>query len=76
MASSTRPPSALLEDVERILERLDAPDCIGQPEGTECWTELANQPGCHVWNERLQIEAVAKLYRRVFFGFRHRLRVP
>lgn len=51
---------ALLEDVERILERRDAPDCAGQPEGTECWMELANQPGCHVWNEGLQLEAVAK----------------
>lgn len=42
---------ALLEDVDQILERRDAPDCDGQPEGSPCWTELANQPGCVVWNE-------------------------
>ena len=51
---------ALLEDVERTLERRDAPECTGQPKGTECWMELANQPGCHVWNEGLQLEAVAE----------------
>ena len=60
---------ALLEDVERILERRDAPDCIGQPEGTECWTELANQPGCHVWNEGLQLEAVAEWTGACSSGF-------
>ena len=42
---------ALLEDVDRILERRDAPNCDGQPEGSPCWTELAHQPGCFVWNE-------------------------
>ena len=51
---------ALLEDVDRILERRDAPDCAGQPEGTECWMELENQAGCHVWNEGLEPEAVAE----------------
>ncbi len=40
----------LLENVDRFMERLDAPDCAGQPEGTACWTELANQPDCYVWN--------------------------
>lgn len=42
---------ALLEDVDRILERRSAPNCDRQPEGSPCWTELANQPGCFVWNE-------------------------
>lgn len=51
---------ALLEDVDRILERRDAPDCAGQPEGTECWMELENQAACHVWNEGLEPEAVAE----------------
>ena len=51
---------ALLEDVDRILERRDAPDCTGPPEGTECWMELANQSGCHVWNRGLPLEAVAE----------------
>lgn len=41
----------LLEDVDRILERRDAHNCDGQPEASSCWTELANQPGCFVWNE-------------------------
>ena len=24
--------------------------CAGQPVGSECWMEVANQPGCHLWN--------------------------
>ena len=32
----------------------DGPDCKGQPQGSECWMELENQPGCYVWNENLQ----------------------
>lgn len=28
--------------------------CVGQPKGTECWMELANQAGCYVWNGNLQ----------------------
>ena len=24
------------------------PKCAGMPEGSQCWTELAGQPGCHV----------------------------
>ncbi len=59
----------LLEDVERILERRDAPDCTGQPAGTECWMELANQPGCHVGNEGLQLEAVAEWTGACSSGF-------
>ncbi|WP_419939872.1 toxin-antitoxin system YwqK family antitoxin [Candidatus Palauibacter sp.] len=27
--------------------------CAGQPLGSECWMEVANQPGCHLWNEGL-----------------------
>ena len=30
------------------------PTCAGQPEGTACWMELANSPGCYVWNPNLQ----------------------
>ena len=33
---------------------LDGPDCRGQPEGSQCWMELSNQPGCYVWNYDLQ----------------------
>ena len=24
--------------------------CAGQPVGSECWMEVANQPACHLWN--------------------------
>ena len=34
--------------------RLDGPDCRNQPEGAQCWMELANQPGCYVWNPHRQ----------------------
>ena len=30
-----------------------AQTCQGKPEGSECWKELANQPGCHVWDDHL-----------------------
>ena len=44
------------------LELLDAAEaetfnaaqtCEGKSKGSECWKELANQPGCHVWNDDL-----------------------
>ena len=30
-----------------------------RPEGAECWTELANQPGCYIWNSSLATDATA-----------------
>ena len=27
--------------------------CAGQPVGSECWMQVANQPGCHLWNPSL-----------------------
>ena len=30
-----------------------AQTCQGKPKGSECWKELANQPGCHVWDDDL-----------------------
>ena len=27
--------------------------CAGQPVGSECWMEVANQPACHLWNPGL-----------------------
>ncbi|WP_419166152.1 hypothetical protein [Candidatus Palauibacter sp.] len=27
--------------------------CAGQPVGSECWMEVTNQPGCHLWNPGL-----------------------
>lgn len=49
----------LLEDVDGILERRGAPECAGQSEGSECWMEVADQPGCHVWSQVLQPGASA-----------------
>ena len=28
------------------------PKCAGTAEGAECWEELADKPGCHVWDSR------------------------
>ena len=39
--STTAPPSVDLET------------CAGKPVGSECWMEVANQPGCHLWNPGL-----------------------
>ena len=30
-----------------------AQTCQGKPKGSECWKELVNQPGCHVWDDVL-----------------------
>ena len=27
------------------------PTCTGQAEGADCWKELTNGPGCHVWDD-------------------------
>ena len=33
--------------------------CDGKPEGSACWMELENQPGCYLWNSHLDVnEAV------------------
>ena len=36
-----------------------AQTCEGKSKGSECWKELANQPGCHVWNLNLQPDEMA-----------------
>ena len=36
-----------------------AQTCEGMSKGSECWMELANQPGCHVWNLNLQPDEMA-----------------
>ena len=46
----------LLDEAERIqatAEQIQTEACTGQPEGTACWMELANQPECYVWNGSL-----------------------
>ena len=49
----------LLEDVDRILERRDAPECTTLPEGSACWMELTRHPGCYVWNPAPQATGAA-----------------
>ena len=44
-----------LESVNQYLLMLaiqaaDRTPCAGQPKGTECWLELPDQAGCHIWN--------------------------
>ena len=36
----------LLEACKVALE----PNCAGKPEGAKCWKELANRPGCYIWD--------------------------
>lgn len=39
-------------DIEASLPAQNS--CSDRPKGAECWMELAEQPGCHVWNSDLQ----------------------
>ena len=32
---------------------VDLETCAGKPVGSECWMEVLNQPGCHLWNPGL-----------------------
>lgn len=49
----------LLEDVDGILERRNAPECSLEPEGAACWMELTGHPGCYVWNPEPQPDETA-----------------
>ena len=60
---------ALLEDVDRVLERRDAPVCTPEPEGSECWMELAGHPGCYVWNPNPQPDETATWTGECSAGF-------
>ena len=33
--------------------------CAGKPEGSSCWMELDNEPGCYLWNSNLQMNEAA-----------------
>ena len=59
----------LLEDVDRILERRDAPECSPLPEGPACWMELTSQPGCYVWNPAPQATETATWTGKGSAGF-------
>ena len=60
---------SLLEDVDRILERRDAPECTPEPEGSECWMELASHPGCYVRNPNPQPDETATWTGECSAGF-------
>ena len=34
--------------------------CAGKPVGSECWMEVADQPGCHLWNPSLHAGATVR----------------
>ena len=38
--------NTLLDLCKTVLE----PNCTGMTEGSECWKELANRPGCYIWD--------------------------
>ncbi len=59
----------LLEDVEQILERRDAPECLPEPEGAPCWMELASHPGCYLWNPAPQATETATWTGECSAGF-------
>ena len=59
----------LLEDVDRILERRNAPECTPEPDGSECWMELASHPRCYVWNPNPQPDETAAWSGECSAGF-------
>ena len=59
----------LLEDVDRILERRDAPECTAIPDGSACWMELTSHPGCYVWNPNPQPDETAMWTGECSAGF-------
>ena len=59
----------LLEDVDRILERRDAPLCSPLPQGSPCWMELTSHPECYVWNPAPQATETATWTGECSAGF-------
>ncbi len=47
----------------------DGETCSGAAAGTACWMELANQPGCYLWNPGLVLGATATWSSRCSGGF-------
>ncbi|WP_419939293.1 hypothetical protein [Candidatus Palauibacter sp.] len=43
--------------------------CAGQPVGSTCWMEVANQPGCHLWNPGLHAGATVTWIGECSGGF-------
>ncbi|MDE2663226.1 MAG: hypothetical protein OXI39_09530 [Gemmatimonadota bacterium] len=48
---------------------VDLETCAGKPVGSECWMEVANQPGCHLWNEGLHTGATVTWSGECFAGY-------
>ena len=42
-----------VEQIQLAAEQIQTEACTGQPEGTACWMERANQPEGYVWNGSL-----------------------
>ena len=51
------PPADPRRDPVPVVSKQDR--CDGKPKGSECWMELANSPGCYVWNPNLQPDETA-----------------
>ncbi len=68
-AESYREAVALLEDVDGILERRDAPECSTEPADSGCWMELVTHPGCYVWNPNPQPDETATWTGECSAGF-------
>ena len=57
--SASAPGTAATSDVRRPSAVIFRPDqtCAGQAAGSACWMEIAQQPGCHLWNPGLALGA-------------------
>ena len=66
------PDASVLEEREQRLEAVRSAQppglppgisagetCAEKPEGSDCWLELENQPGCYIWNIDLQVNETA-----------------
>ena len=49
-AESGKPPPASSGTAGAVDPAGPEPACAGQAQGASCWMALANQPGCHVWD--------------------------
>ena len=68
-AEAYRDAVALLEDLDGILERRDAPECAPEPTDSACWMELASRPGCYAWNPNPQPDETATWSGECSAGF-------
>ena len=50
---------------------VDLETCAGKPVGSECWMEVLNQPGCHLWNPGLAAGATVTWNGGCLGGYAH-----